>query len=349
MKKIIHFLIAGLIVLSFEGISQYTAMASDPKISVTNRSFNGAFQAKNFHSALVDENNIKWFLTETGIVSFDGKKWKAYDKNKNIPSQNLKSFSAKGQNVLIATPNGVTVTTLPIKPKTTATTISAATGSLLSNNVVSVATGKNNIQWFGTDKGISACVDNKWLEVGYEDMYPGFMFEEFKITSMATNRTGDSLYVATEGAGIARVYKNEVDGISGASVYAQWGPIILPSDKVYSILIAPDGTKWFGTDLGVAKHTGNNTLENWTVYSSADGLVNDFVQAIGIDKKGTLWFGTKGGVSTFDGTKWTSFTANDGLNSNNILSIIVDKNDVVWLGTDNGVMSYSNGSFISYK
>ncbi|HNW56732.1 MAG TPA: two-component regulator propeller domain-containing protein [Bacteroidales bacterium] len=349
MKKSINFLIATLIVFSFESMSQYAAVASGQKVPVTNRSFNGAFSAKNFHSALVDENNTKWFLTESGIVSFDGKKWKAYDKNKNIPSQNLKSFSAKGQNVLIATPNGVTVTTLPIKPKTPATTINTKNGSLLSDNVVSVATGKNDIQWFGTDKGISACINNKWLEVGYEDMYPGFMFEEFKITSMATNRTGDSLYVATEGAGIARIYKNEVDGISGASVYAQWGPIILPSDKVYSVLIAPDGTKWFGTELGVARHTGNNTLENWTVFSTADGLVNDFVQAIGIDKKGTLWFGTKGGLSAFDGTKWTSYTIKDGLNSNNILCVVVDKNDVVWLGTDNGAMSFSNGAFVSYK
>ncbi|MCE5347899.1 MAG: hypothetical protein LLG13_16650 [Bacteroidales bacterium] len=341
MKKLTTFIITGLIFLSFEGLSQ--------KGFVNDRSFNGAFQAKNFHSATVDDNNTKWFLTEAGMVSFDGKKWKLCNKNKNIPTKDLRDLSVYGKEVLIATPNGATVTNLPIKHKTGVTTYNTDNASILSNNVVSVATGKSAVRWFGTDKGISAVLDNKWLQVGYEDMYPGFMFEEFRITSMATNRTGDSLYVGTEGAGIARIFRNEVDGISGASVYAQWGPIILPSDKVYSILIAPDGTKWFGTESGVAKHVGNNTLENWTVYSTKDGLVNDFVQAIDIDKNGKLWFGTKGGVSVFDGSKWTSYTVNDGLNSNNILCITVDKNDIVWLGTDNGVMCYNNGTLISYK
>jgi ligand-binding sensor domain-containing protein len=174
------------------------------------------------------------------------------------------------------------------------------------------------------------------------------MFEEFAITSMATNRDGDSLYIGTEGAGVARFYRN-VDGISGASSYAQWGPIILPSDKIYSVFIAHDGSQWFGTDQGIARHIGNKTLENWTVFTTGDGLVHNFVQAIATDNNGKLWFGTQGGVSVFDGSVWTSFTIDDGLNSNNILCIAVDHDGVVWLGTDNGVTCYKNGKFISYK
>jgi ligand-binding sensor domain-containing protein len=180
-------------------------------------------------------------------------------------------------------------------------------------------------------------------------MYPGILFESFPITSMATSRNGDSLYVATEGAGIARLIRDDVDGISGASVYAQWGPIILPSDNVYSVMIAPDGAKWFGTDLGAARHTGDDTLENWEVFSTDEGLVDNYVQAIASDSKGNIWFGTKGGVSVYDGSNWTSFTVDDGLSSNNIQTITVDKNDVVWLGTDNGVMSYNKKEFVSYK
>jgi ligand-binding sensor domain-containing protein len=310
--------------------------------------------AKTFYSVLVDNKNTKWFLTELGIVSFSGDKWTLHNDNPKIGSSGLKDFALSnntGSNEFwVVSPGGATVTTLPFNDKTEAITYQAAEGSLLSNNVVKVTFGNGPLRWFGTDKGIAAFSDNKWLTLSYDDSYPSAMFEEFPITSIATNPAGDSLYVGTDGAGVARVYRNDVDGISGASVYAQWGPIIIPSDKIYSIYIAPDGTKWFGTDQGVATHKGSNTLENWTVYTTDEGLANNFVQAITADKKGNLWFGTKGGgISVFDGSKWTTYTTANGLNSNNILCLTVDREGIVWIGTDDGVTSFSEGNFISYK
>lgn len=309
--------------------------------------------AKIFYTAMVDDKNIKWFITDAGIVSFDEGKWQLHNENKNVPTQNIKGFaydfSSDTSKIWLATPDGATVASLPIKQNTDATTYNTENTPLLSKNVYQVAIGKNAIRWFGTDKGISAFSNSKWLTPKYERVYPEVMFREYPITSMTTNRDGDSLYVGTDGAGVFRVFRNDVDGISGASEYAEWGPIIMPSDKVYSVCIAPDRTQWIGTDKGIAKHSGDNTLENWTVFTTDDGLVHNFVQAIAVDKKGKLWFGTKGGVSVYNGSVWSSFTINEGLISNNILSIAIDKNNIVWLGTDNGVMSYNNGEFSSYK
>jgi ligand-binding sensor domain-containing protein len=310
--------------------------------------------AKTYYAALVDNKNTKWFLTELGIISFSGDKWILHNENNKIGSVNLKDFAYRnnrgGSEFWVVSPNGATVATLPFDEKTEATTFVAENGSILSNNVVKVTFGNGSLRWFGTDKGISAFSDNKWLDMKYDDTYPYAMFKEFPITSIATNPAGDSLYVGTDGAGIARVYRNDADAISGASVYAQWGPIILPSDKIFSIYIAPDGTKWFGTDQGVATHKGNNTLENWTVYTIEEGLVNNFVQAIAADKNGNLWFGTRGGgISVFDGSKWTSYTTANGLNSNNILCMTMDNDGVIWIGTDDGVTSFSEGDFTSYK
>jgi ligand-binding sensor domain-containing protein len=125
--------------------------------------------------------------------------------------------------------------------------------------------------------------------------------------------------------------------------------MILPSDKIYSIFIAPDGAQWFGTDMGVAKHTGQNSLDNWTAFTTKDGLVNNHIQAITSDMDGNIWFGTKGGSSVFNGSVWNSYTEKDGLLSNNVLCIVVDKAGVVWFGTDNGVSSLNNGRIISYQ
>jgi ligand-binding sensor domain-containing protein len=123
----------------------------------------------------------------------------------------------------------------------------------------------------------------------------------------------------------------------------------MPSDKVYSVCILPDGTQWFGTDSGVARHIGFNTLKNWTVFNKSKGLIDNYVQAIACDKKSRLWFGTKAGVSVYDDSTWISHSEHDGLCSNNVLCIAVDKDGVVWMGTDKGVTSFKDGIFINYK
>ena len=308
---------------------------------------------KLFKAVLVDKDNNKWFNTEAGIVSFNGEKWTIHDKNSKVTPQEIKGIAYEdnphGQEIWIASQNGITVVSLPVDAQSGATGYYDSTSSVLSNNVLRVAVAKSPTRWFGTDKGISAFKSNKWLKPDYEEFYPEFIFQEFPILSMAANLTGDTLYAGTNGAGIARFYSNDVDGISGASVLAQWGPMILPSDKIYSIYIAPDGAKWFGTDLGVARHIGNNSLDGWTAFTTENGLINNFVQAITSDKEGNIWFGTNGGISVFNGSKWTSYTEENGLSSNNVLCIAVDNSGVIWIGTDKGVTSIEKGSFTIYK
>ncbi|MEN8226472.1 MAG: two-component regulator propeller domain-containing protein [Bacteroidota bacterium] len=321
-------------------------------LSLPENLVNGQISVGNVNSIIVDNDNIKWFSTDVGIVSFDGNNWKLHDNNKSIPKQGLKSLTylacPEGPEFWIASPKGATVTRLPIDDQEDAITYSPENAPLKSQDVLGIAAGKDSIRWIGTDKGISALSNDKWLSPDYDTYYTERMFMEYPITSMATNPEGDTLYIGTEGVGVARVYHDELDGISGASVYAQWGPIDLPTDYIQSIYIDPDGTKWFGTEEGVARHTGNNTLDNWTAYTVDDGLVDNFVQAICGDKKGNIWFGTLGGISVFSGSSWTSYTTDNGLASNNILSIATDKNGIVWIGTDAGITSYENEKFISY-
>jgi len=323
------------------------------KTSVVDRSFDAPFVAKNFHSATVDDDNVKWFLTEAGIVSFDGKEWRLHNANRKIPTQNLKrlayDFSSFGKELWIATTQGATVATLPVDARSGATTYYKDNSTILSENVLAIAVGKGSLRWFGTDKGISAFYNKKWLTYAYQRKYPEGQFMEYPIKAMATSPDGDSLYVATEGAGVSRVFRSNVDAITGASEYSQWGPIEIPSDNVYSICITPDGTQWFGTDMGVARHSGYRTLENWTVFNTANGLIDNYVQSVAVDRKGNIWCGTKGGVSVFDGITWNSFTEKDGLTSNNVLCITTDREGLVWLGTDKGISSYADGKFTRYR
>lgn len=319
----------------------------------TVQSFGEGISAKKFYSSTIDEDNTEWFLTESGIVSFDGVKWALHNKNRKVTPTGAKGmvydFSSFGRELWLATPQGATVASLPVDARSGATTYYLDNSKIISENVLAVAVGKKELRWFGTDKGISAFKSSKWLTNSYNRTYPEGTFQDYPITSMATSLDGDSLYIGTLGGGVLRVYRNDVDAVSGASEYAAWGPILMPSDTVYCVHISADGTQWIGTRRGVAKHTGYKTLEGWTVFTTEQGLADDLVQAINSDSKGNIYFGTKNGLSVFDGTKWTSYKTKDGLASNNILTIAVDKKDCVWLGTDNGVTSLKSGKFISYR
>jgi ligand-binding sensor domain-containing protein len=319
----------------------------------TVQTFGEEIKAKKFYSSTIDEDNTVWFLTETGIVSFDGVKWVLHNKNRKVVSTDLKGlvydFSSYGPELWLATPQGATVVSLPVDARSGATTYYLDNSKITSENVLSVAVGKKEMRWFGTDKGITAFKGRKWLTNNYTRKYPEGMFKDFPITSMATSPDGDSLYAGTLGGGVLRLFRNDVDAVSGASEYAAWGPILMPSDNVYSVHIASDSSQWIGTDKGVAKHKGFKTLEGWSIFTTKEGLADDFVNAINSDRKGNIYFGTKNGLSVFDGTKWTSYKIEDGLASNNILTIAVDKKGSIWLGTDNGVTSFKNGKFVSYR
>lgn len=309
--------------------------------------------AKRFYASAIDEKNTAWFLTDQGIVSYDNTKWTLHNKNRKVIPTGLRDLvydnSSYGPELWIATQQGATVASIPVDARSGATTYYPGNSKIMSENVLAVAVGKKGLRWFGTDKGISAFMEKRWLENDYARMYPDGFFSDYPITVLKTNPSGNLLYIGTRGGGVFRVYRNDVDAVSGASEYAAWGPILMPSDTVLSIHISGDGTQWFGTDKGVAKHTGNETLEGWFVINEETGLANDVVQSINSDSKGNTYFGTRNGLSVFDGTNWKTFRTEDGLSGNNVLTLAVDKNGVVYIGTDNGVTRYADGKFIVYR
>ena len=313
------------------------------------RSFRRPPFAKEFYSGFIDEDDCKWFLSDQGIAF---SRFSYFDRIIEAPEKGLRQFalqsSPEGSKVWFASPNGVIESEMPYSPDSAVKVYNTENSSILGDSVIAIVTVPNDLQWFGTEEGVSALFQDSWLNPSYDDQYPEGFFEFFPITTMAANPGGDTLFVATMGAGVGRFSRNDVDGISGASPYAQWGPCVLPSDNVISVCVDGD-LQWYGTDAGLARHEGYDYMEGWTAFTTEDGLVDNFVQTIAMDCTGKLWVGTRGGISVLDGSEWINYTTRDGLLSNNILSIVCDKTGDVYIGSDKGFMVYNHGALICFQ
>ena len=84
-----------------------------------------------------------------------------------------------------------------------------------------------------------------------------------------------------------------------------------------------------------------------TNYTTADGLLSDFVECIEADVNDNIWFGTSVGVQKFDGANWTTYTTADGLNDN-VKVITSASNGDVWFGTDFGASNFDGTNWLTY-
>jgi ligand-binding sensor domain-containing protein/serine phosphatase RsbU (regulator of sigma subunit) len=89
-------------------------------------------------------------------------------------------------------------------------------------------------------------------------------------------------------------------------------------------------------------------LNNFTVFSTDDGLPQSQVFSILQDSRGYLWVGTNGGgLSRFDGMNFITFTKKDGLAGNTIRCLLEDKKNNLWIATENGLTFYDGLHFKS--
>jgi serine/threonine protein kinase/ligand-binding sensor domain-containing protein len=87
------------------------------------------------------------------------------------------------------------------------------------------------------------------------------------------------------------------DGELGHLAGGQWAYHAWPSEGwLERVAVGPDGIVWAGLE-GLGRY--DPTSGEWQMFTSADGLVHNIVQAIHVTPEGVVWVGTEGGVSRF--------------------------------------------------
>ncbi len=133
------------------------------------------------------------------------------------------------------------------------------------------------------------------------------------------------------GAGLVVIRPNNLETISPPD---NW-----KSCPVLSVLPAPDGALWVGTE-----GAGLYRLQNggWTNFDSAQGIRNPYVWSLAADGAGKIWAGTWGGG--LFAQKDDAFDFAPGLeNFRPPIPALLFLSDGLWIGTPAGPLRYQNG------
>ena len=95
----------------------------------------------------------------------------------------------------------------------------------------------------------------------------------------------------------------------------------------------------------IALHLNAQTITN---YTTADGLLSNFVECIEVDVNDNICFGTSVGVQKFDGSNLTAYTTADGLVNDNVKVITSASNGDIWVGTDFGASNFDGANWLTY-
>ena len=114
--------------------------------------------------------------------------------------------------------------------------------------------------------------------------------------------------------------------------------------RVRNVFRARDGALWVGTDgRGIFRlQHGEPTAE----YTTANGLINNFVRAILEASNGDLWIATDEGVSRLAQGRFQNFSVREGLAYFSVRALLEDRAGDIWIGTDRGLSHLSAGRFV---
>jgi signal transduction histidine kinase/ligand-binding sensor domain-containing protein len=202
--------------------------------------------------------------------------------------------------------------------------------------------------WLGTEAGgLQVLRDRKFSTLTAAD---GLTDEYVLALAQAPN---GHVGVGTKGGGL-NVFR---DGNFYPLTTAQG----LSSNVVLAVAAAASGDVWVGTPDGLdLLHAG----EVARVFTTADGLADDFVRSLYVERRSTLdpaaraagasgdsstlWIGTRHGLSQYANGRFTTWTALDGLGSDLVGAITQDAQGTLWIGTLGGLSEFRDGKFRNF-
>ncbi len=304
-----------------------------------------------------------WIGTSGGLVRFDGVRFVVFDRS-STPALGDDSIlalrPASDGSLWIGTEGGGLV-----RMKGGAFQALGAQQGLTNLFVRTIAEGRRGDLWIGTDRGIfrldSPTTNPRFVRL---DGPTGVGHNVPILTSNSLFRDhSGTIWVGSANNGL---YKAQGDQLVTEDAWQGLG-------TVRSILEDPDGSLWFGSDLGLS-HLVNGRLQParptdpagprilcrdhagnlWVgtagaglvrlrpsghsppVSQRVEGLPDNGVLAIFEDREENLWVGTLDGLLRLNRSVVSTIASHEGLAEDNVTSVYEDPGGQLWIGTVGG-------------
>ena len=116
----------------------------------------------------------------------------------------------------------------------------------------------------------------------------------------------------------------------------------LRESEVWALAEGTDGSLWCATYGG-----GVSRLKDgrFTVFTTDNGLVNNYVTSLIADDDGSIWIGSEGGLSRFHGERFINYLTRDGFPQPAIRGMYRDHDGSIWIGSVSGaIYKFANGA-----
>jgi ligand-binding sensor domain-containing protein/AraC-like DNA-binding protein len=305
-----------------------------------------------------------WFGTRTGLVRFDGVKFRIYNRwnTPGLKSDRILCLYEDHDGVLWIGTDGGGVSRL----KNDICTAYTVEDGLSGSSVRALAGDGGKGLWIGTDRGLNR------LEQGKISVHArGREYPVFAISSLAVARSG-ALWIGTAGGGLQRLENNRFqptprgleDALFGTEIVSLledrsgtlWigtddglyrlenntgktgapPPLYLSGSTIRTILEDDAGNLWVGTDgEGIHCLRKNGDAPGSPALTTRQGLPDDFIHTLMQDREGNIWLGTyTTGLVRLKKSRVRTITTAGGLPENKIHTIIQDSQGCLWVGTD---------------
>jgi PAS domain S-box-containing protein len=313
-----------------------------------------------------DTNGFLWFGTESGLVQYDGARFRTFD-HQSSPRLSYTAVNsllyARDGSLWAASHTGGLV-------RYREDSFEEPFPELAKEPITVLAQGPDGAIWVGSDKGLRRILGSTLTRVPIETAKP-----ELRVTALGALNDGSiwvgcyngDVVVLREGS-VIRLPRSEGERRSSVAAIVEQpgGPIWVAYDgsglfrwdgthlvrvellgqevERLQALLAADGALWIGTEFdGIVRYKEGSI----TKFGAQDGLTTENAISLFEDRDGSIWAGTLfSGLHRFDRGPALTYGLREGLDAGAITTIAEKEPGVFWLGTRNaGVFQSSEGRF----
>jgi ligand-binding sensor domain-containing protein/serine phosphatase RsbU (regulator of sigma subunit) len=186
--------------------------------------------------------------------------------------------------------------------------------------------------WIGTDAGISVYATEKktFENISMKDGLPDNIVRDIDISN------SNVCFVGMEDGGICSIDIHS----KKCKPYSNWS-----FGSISSMVNTDPGRIWIGSSKGLVLLNYEKDDLNYTLYSTAEGILDNDVHSVFSDREGNIWAGTKNGVSIWTGGLFTFLLDNHNMSFKNVYSQIKDAQNNIWFCSEGGLFMVSKDEY----